>query len=161
MHWHDFGTDFSGCWKVSNFTRVYWCTDMTLGLTSLDAEKCPTSAVFNNALTWLWDWPAKDPLLSHVVLNGITQPLGHNSAISWLILDLFGTKEHPRIPLCPMWFAIESHNLSGEKYHSWAISWPISNLVQMDTERSPFVQCGSRWNQATSQWENGHNSAIS
>ena len=59
MHWHDFGTDFSGCWKVSNFTRVYWCTDMTLGLTSLDAEKCPTSAVFNNALTWLWDWPQR------------------------------------------------------------------------------------------------------
>ena len=100
-----------GCWKVSNFTHVYRCTDMTLGLTSLDAEKCPTSAVFNNALTWLWDWPAKDPLLSHVVLNGIPQPLGHNSAISWPILDLIGTNEHPRIPLCPMWFSMESCNL--------------------------------------------------
>ena len=45
-----------GCWKVSNFTRVYRCTDMTLGLTSLDAEKCLTSPVFTDALTWLWDW---------------------------------------------------------------------------------------------------------
>ena len=45
-----------GCWKVSNFTHVYRCTDMTLGLTSLDAEKCLTSPVFTDALTWLWDW---------------------------------------------------------------------------------------------------------
>ena len=43
---------------------------------------------------------------------------GHNSAISWPILDLFGTNEHQKNPLCPMCFSMESHNLSWENGHN-------------------------------------------
>ena len=41
---------------------------------------------------------------------------GHNSAISWPILDLFGTYEHQRNPFCPMCFPMESRNLLGRKW---------------------------------------------
>ena len=58
-------------------------------------------------------WTAINTILH--VLNGITQPLSGKMANSWRILELFGTDEHPRIPFCPMWFPIESHNLTGEK----------------------------------------------
>ena len=41
---------------------------------------------------------------------------GHNSAMSWPILDLFGTYEHQRNPFCPMCFSMESLNLSVRKW---------------------------------------------
>ena len=49
----------------------------------------------------------------------------HNSAISWPILDLFGTNEHLRIPFGAMLFSIESRNLSVGKFHISAISWLV------------------------------------
>ena len=59
-----------------------------------------------------WCKHRRIPFWSHVVLDGIMQPLmggnSHNSVISLLILDLFGTNEHQRIPFCPMWFLMES-----------------------------------------------------
>ena len=120
MHWHDFGTDFSGCWKVSNFTRFYRCTDMTLELNCIwiwnhstwemynghnsaihwsiliilvQTNKnrtlfVPCGSQWNHTTSWpqlrhfltdfgsFWyKWTPKDPLLSHLVLNGIMQPL--------------------------------------------------------------------------------------
>ena len=39
----------------------------------------------------------------------------HNSAISWPILDLFGANDYLRIPFCPIFFSMESRNLSGGK----------------------------------------------
>ena len=41
---------------------------------------------------------------------------GPESAISWPILDLFGTNEHQRITFCYMCFSMESRNLSGGKW---------------------------------------------
>ena len=55
---------------------------------------------------------------------------GHNSAISWPILDLFGTNEHQRIPFCPKCFSVEFSNFLWRKWLksiSWT-SWRLKNL---------------------------------
>ena len=155
----------------------------------------------------LWHkWTPKGPLLSHMILNGITQPLigkvaitqpfldqfwivlvqmntkgscfvqcgsqlnratfqwenSHNSAISWQILDCFGTNEHQRVPFCPMWLSMEHPTSQGGNGHNSAIfRWLLDLFVQINTKASPSVPCGSQRNHATSQWENGCNSAIS
>ena len=118
----------------------------------LSGRKWPLLSHFLTDFGSFWyKWTPKDPLLSHIVLNGITQPLrekmaitqpfldrfwiflaqmntqgfplvtrgsqwnhatsqwenSRNSAISWLILDLFGTNEHPSIPFGPIWFSMK------------------------------------------------------
>ena len=62
-----------------------------------------------------------------------------------------------------MCLSMESLNLSREKM---ALTQPFLLRfwifwVQINTKGSPFVPYASQWNHATSQGENGHNSAIS
>ena len=137
------GSPFVPCWFQWNHTAS-------------QGEKLPKLSNFLTNFESCWyKWTPKVPLLSLVVLNGITQPLkgenGHNSAISWPILDVFVTNEQQKIPFCTIWFSMESRNLAGGKM---AITQPFLDrfwifLVQMNNKGSPFVPCCSQCNHAT------------
>ena len=86
--------------------------------------------------------------------NHLTKPgeNGHNSAIPWLILDLFGTNEHKRIPSPAMWFSMELPNLSwgkwpklshsltdfGSFWYKWTQKYPLSCHVVLNGITQPL-----------------------
>ena len=124
-----------------------------------------TQPFLTNFGSFWYKWTPKDPLLSQIVLNGITQPLrgnGHNSANSdqfWIFLVQMKAKGSPFVSCGSQW----NHPTSQGKM---AVTQPFLDpfwiiLVKMSTKGFPFVPCNSQWNQATSQGENGHNSVIS
>ena len=104
--------------------------------------------------------------MSHVVLNGIMQPLSGKIAVTqpfpnqfWIFLVQITTQES-------LLSHVVLNGITQPLRGKIAITKPFIDqffilLVQINAQGSPFVPCGSKWNHATFHWGNSHTSAIS